>query len=176
VTAQPTRRDIVSNITATRNNEDGFTLIDMVVSMTIGGLLTIMIFNLFNTAMEVSEIAAKPVANTIATQSALDALGKAVRNSPEQRVTEDGSALYVLNQENEYTVWHIGDDGLSNGSRSYKDVKDVRFKQADGSIQAAFTTGDDTEITRSFRSRFPDIAEEKTVFTDTFLDSHAPTD
>lgn len=166
----------MSKITTTPSTEYGYTLIDMVVTMVIGGLLTIMIFNLFNTTMQVSEIVAQPVANTTATQSAMNALGKAVRNSPEQRVTEDGKALYILNQEIEYTVWHVSDDGLSNGSRTYKDVQNAHFEEVDGSIQAAFTTEDGTEVAQSFSSRFPEIGQGKNVFTDSFLDRHAPTD
>lgn len=161
--------------TAPETNEDGFTLIDMVVSMVIGGLLTTMIFNLFSTAMEVSELAAQPVADTIATQPALDALGKAVRNSPEQRASEDGKSLFILNQENEYVIWHLDEDGLSNGGRSFKGVEDVRFEEIDGVIQVALTTAGGEELTQNFYSRFPEPAEGESVFTDSFLTTHAPT-
>lgn len=165
----------MSEITNTDHNEDGFTLIDMVVSMVIGGLLTIMVFNLFNTGMRVSEMVAQPVAKTIATQPAIDALGKAVRNSPEHRLSEDGKALYVLNQENEYVIWHLDEDGLSNGSRSFKGVDDVRFEEVGGTIQASLFTEDGQEVTRSLYSRFPAVDPSQRVFTDTFMKTHAPT-
>lgn len=158
------------------HDEEGFTLIDMVVSMVIGGLLTIMVFNLFNTAMEVSEVVAEPVNRTVATQSALTSLTKAVRNAREQRVTEDGKALYILNQENEYTVWRSSEEGLSNGSRTYSGVKSAHFEDIDGLIRVTLTTADDQTASRTLRSPFPTPSAGDRVFTDTFINTHLPTD
>lgn len=164
------------DITNTDANEEGFTLIDMVVSMVIGGLLTIMIFNLFNTSMEVSEMVAEPVNKTIAFEAPLTALSKAVRDSPEQRVTEDGEALYILNQKNEYTVWRSGEEGLSNGSRTYNGVKSAHFEEIGGLIRVTLTTKDDQELSQTLRSPFPAPSGSDRVFTDTFLSTHLPTD
>lgn len=163
-------------ITNTDVNEEGFTLIDMVVSMVIGGLLTIMVFNLFNTTMEVSEVVAEPVNKTIATHSALATLSKAVRSSPEQRATEDGDALYILNQENEYTVWRSGEEGLSNGNRTYSGVKSAHFEEIDGLIQVTLTTEDEQTVSRTLRSPFPTPSAGDRVFTETFINTHLPTD
>ncbi|WP_294944633.1 type II secretion system protein J [uncultured Microbacterium sp.] len=166
----------MSETNITDDNEGGFTLIDMVVTMVIGGLLTIMTFNLLNIAREVSEIVAEPVTTTIATQTAMNSLGKAVRNSPDQRVTDDGTALYLLNQENEYTVWHMSEEGLTNGLRKFEDVKEARFEQADGVIRVALVAADGHETEQTIASRFPVASPSERVFTDSFLKKHAPTE
>lgn len=166
----------MSNSDTDTDSEAGFTLLEMVVTMGLFGALTIMVFNLFNTSMKVSEIVAEPVNKTVATHSALATLSKAVRNSPEQRATEDGDTLYILNQENEYTVWRSGEEGLSNGNRTYNGVKSAHFEEIDGLIQVTLTTADGETVSRTLRSPFPTPSAGDRVFTDTFINTHLPTD
>lgn len=155
------------------NNEKGFTLLETVVGMVIFGLITTMVFNLFNTGLEVSKSAAEPVNDTIATQPAMNALSKAIRNSPDLRASDSGDALYLLNQEGEYTVWHLGEEGLTNGARTFKHIEEASFVEVDGLIQASFVTDDGYEADGTFGSRF---TTTETVFTDSFLAAHPPTD
>ena len=152
--------------------EAGFTLIDMVVSMVIFGLFTTMVFNLFSTAMDASANAAQPVNDGIATQPAMSALGEAVRNSPDMQPTVDGDALFVLDQDAEYTVWRVTSEGLTNGVRTFRGVREVRFEDVDGLTVVSLTTKNGYTTLGTLNSRFPKI---ETMFTETFMASRAPT-
>ena len=153
------------------DTEAGFTLLEIVVGMVIFSLLTTMVFNLVTTAMDANKNAAQPVNESIATQPALTALGKAIRNSPDLRVSDSGGALYLLNQEGEYTVWHVGVEGLTNGLRTFQHIDEAVFEDVDGLIQASFTTDDGLEVHQSFDPRFP---QTETIFTESFMAAHPP--
>ncbi|MCM3615713.1 type II secretion system GspH family protein [Microbacterium enclense] len=163
----------MSNSDIDTESEAGFTLLEMVVTMGIFGALTIMVFNLLSTSMEVSKNAAQPVNDYIDAQPALDALSEAVRNSPDAQPTVEGDALFVLDQDNKYTVWRITEEGLTNGVRSFRGVREARFADVDGFTVVTMTakSGFPTEV--RLGSRFP---ETETMFTDSFMAVNKPAD
>lgn len=160
----------MSNSDIDTDSEAGFTLLEMVVTMGLFGALTIMVFNLFSTSMEVSENAAQPVNHYIDAQPALDALSEAVRNSPDAQPTEEGDALFVLNQERKYTVWRVSDDGLTNGLKTFKGVSEAHFKKVDGLIKVDITTRSGTSAEATVASRLP---QAETIFTKSFMAAKA---
>lgn len=155
------------------DTEAGFTLLEIVVGMVIFSLLTTMVFNLVTTAMDANKNAAQPVNESIATQPALTALGKAIRNSPDMQPTEDGDALFVLDQDGKYTVWRVTNEGLTNGLRTFKEVRESHFENVDGLILVSLTTMQGYTALSSVDSRFPKM---ETMFTETFMNAHMPSD
>lgn len=161
----------MSNSDIDNDSEAGFTLLEMVVTMGLFGALTIMVFNMLSTSMEVSKNAAQPVNDHIDAQPALDALSEAVRNSPDVEPTAEGDALFVLDQEKKYTVWRVTEEGLTNGGRTFNGVLEVQFEDVDGFTEATITTKSGFTTEARLGSRFP---QTETMFSKAFMAAHMP--
>ncbi|PTT21731.1 hypothetical protein DBR36_03535 [Microbacterium sp. HMWF026] len=161
----------MSNSDINTDTEAGFTLLEMVVTMGLFGALTIMVFNLFSTSMEVSKNAAQPVNDYIDAQPALDALSEAVRNSPDIQPAVGADALFVLDQERKYSVWRVTDAGLTNGLRTFKGVQEAQFEDIDGLTEVTLTTRSGFTTSARLGSRFP---RTETMFSKAFMAAYMP--
>ena len=153
------------------DSEAGFTLLEMVVTMGLFGALTIMVFNMLSTSMDVSQNAAQPVNDYIDAQPALDALSEAVRNSPDVEPTVGADALFVLDQDQKYSVWRVTDEGLTNGHRTFKGVQEAQFEEIEGLTEVTLITRSGFTTATRLGSRFP---ETETMFSKEFMAAYMP--
>jgi prepilin-type N-terminal cleavage/methylation domain-containing protein len=147
------------NSTQTDDTEAGFTLLEMTVTMSLFGMLTIMIFNLMNAGFKTQEFVTANVSNSGETTRALSAIGGDVRLSPEAHVSEDGEVLYLKTQSDNVVVWELTGNGLTNGARVFENVEQVHFEERDGLIKTTIELGDGTEESNSTGSRFEATGE-----------------
>jgi prepilin-type N-terminal cleavage/methylation domain-containing protein len=151
------------NSPETNHDEAGFTLLEMTVTMSLFGMLTVMVFNLWNTASTVQANASASLDKSIDLQPALNAVAKEVRNSPESRISEDGETLYLLTQADVVTVWQVTANGLSNGTRTYEAVTEARFENVDGVIETTLIHESGAERSFATGSRFEPSDESLTA-------------
>lgn len=151
----------------TNHKNAGFTLIEVVVAMSLFGMLTMGVFQLFSTALDVQEVVTSSASQSGDSSRIFAEVGEDVRLSTETRVSESGEVLYVLSQENTVAIWEMTEEGLTNGSRTFDGVESVRFEKEGSLIGTTVTAADGSEESFTVGSRLPQPAEDK--LTDTNL-------
>lgn len=147
-------------------DQEGFTLLEMIVTVCISRPLTMLIFNLFHTTIKTQEFVTDQSNRATAVYFPQRALEEAIRLSPEVRTNEDGSKLFVLGLENTYSTWSAGNGKLTNGSRSFANIEDARFEVEGGLVSITLTPKTGAPFTFSSGSRFE---PHKPVLTDEVL-------
>lgn len=87
------------------NDERGFTLLEMVIAVVIFGLLTTMIFNLFQTSRETTENVQSGSTSIAQAQTATGELAKKIRNASKVKVATNGNRLDLENSDGTCTSW-----------------------------------------------------------------------
>lgn len=94
-------------------DEHGFTLLEMVVAVVIFGLLTTMVFNLFQTSQETTKNVQEGSTSIAQAQTATGELAKKIRNATKAKISTDGNRLDLENSDTSCTSW------VFNGGKLY---------------------------------------------------------
>lgn len=92
-----------------KEDEEGFTLIEMVVAVVIFGMLTVLVFNLFSTSRTTTTNVQAGSTSIAEAQIATTQLAKKLRNATNAKVTDDGNRLDVENFDGTCTTWAYKD-------------------------------------------------------------------
>ena len=150
------------------DDEAGFTLLEMVVAMSLFGMLTVLCFGLMQTAMKTQAYVVSSVQDVPDTARAMSAVASDIRLAPEARASENGEVLYLRTQDDKVVVWEITDEGLTNGARTFKQIKEAHFEAADGSVSYTVESTNGYEESGTTASRFE---QGEALLTDGFLSS-----
>lgn len=94
-------------------DEAGLTLVEMVVAVVIFGLLTTLVFNLFQTSRETTKNVQAGSTSIAQAQTATSELAKKVRNAAKVKISADGNRLDIENSDSTCTSW------VFNGGKLY---------------------------------------------------------
>lgn len=94
-------------------DEAGLTLVEMVVAVVIFGLLTTLVFNLFQTSRETTKNVQAGSTSIAQAQTATSELAKKVRNATKAKISADGNRLDIENSDSTCTSW------VFNGGKLY---------------------------------------------------------
>lgn len=143
-----------------RVDERGFTLIELVVSVAIFGLVAVLLGTMFMTSTKSFHTVASG-ADTLNTQTlAARKIEKDARNATEAHASEDGRSLTLTDASGSTTVWSMTDTGLSNGAYVAEGVTVAKFSASTRLVH--FSLGEGAgQLTRTVHPRLaPPLNED----------------
>lgn len=114
-------------------DESGITLIELVVAMMIMGLVSIIIFNVFQSTNQTAATVQAGVTSLATTQTATHQIAKDIRNAKVLKVSSDGTRLDVEKADGTCSAWVYSDGGLySHSAANSATFSDSWFKSISG--------------------------------------------
>jgi prepilin-type N-terminal cleavage/methylation domain-containing protein len=143
-----------------RTDESGFTLIELVVTVTLFGLVAVILGNIFMNVTQSFHTVASGT-DTLNTRTLTAAkIEKAVRNSTKVYAADDGASLHVIDAEGADTVWRMSDRGLTNGSWVADGLTTASFSASTRLVHFTLGEGNDA-ITKTVHPRLaPPLNED----------------
>lgn len=130
------------NTTKRNRDESGFTFVELTVGMVIFGIISMLMFQVFDTTIKSEAQGRQLATENSASIAAQTVLNKAIRNSSVTHVPDDGKSLWLQNADGSLEHWFESKDGLTNGSLTIKGAHNVAFQRwFGGKIIYSFTAG-----------------------------------
>jgi len=143
-----------------RTNDAGFTLVEMVIAVTLFGLLAIIAGNIFMTVSHTFHTVASGSNDLNTITLTARKIEKDARNAVTTAASEDGRTLTLTDAAGKNTVWTMTDRGLSNGTYIAEGVTSASFSVSRRFVR--FTLGEGaTTVARTVHPRLtpPDDQE-----------------